>query len=130
LEPTVRAEDSEIWVTWNPEKDGSATDSRFRKHADKLEGNAMVVEVNYHDNPWFPAPLDALRRRQMETHDPATYAWIWEGAYRQNSDAQVFNGKYRIEAFEAMPGWDGPYFGVDFGFAQDATTGVKCWIAD
>ena len=130
LEPTVRAEDSEIWVTWNPEKDGSATDNRFRKHADKLEGNALVVEVNYHDNPWFPAPLDALRRRQMETHDPATYAWIWEGAYRQNSDAQVFNGKYRIEAFEAEPGWDGPYYGVDFGFAQDPTTGVKCWIAD
>ena len=29
LEPTVREHQSEIWVTWNPEKRGSATDERF-----------------------------------------------------------------------------------------------------
>ncbi len=33
LSPTVREEGSEIWVTWNPERDGSATDKRFRKEA-------------------------------------------------------------------------------------------------
>jgi len=32
LSPTVREEGSEIWVTWNPERDGSATD---------IEGEAL-----------------------------------------------------------------------------------------
>jgi len=89
LEPTVRAEGSEIWVTWNPELDGSSTDKRFRKQMAELEGNPLIVEVNYDDNPWFPEPLEALRKRQQRTLDPNKYAWIWEGAYLENSDAQV-----------------------------------------
>lgn len=128
LEPTVRTEGSEIWVTWNPELDGSTTDLRFRKQMDELEGNSMIVEMNYGDNPWFPAPLEALRKRQQRTLDPNTYAWIWEGAYRQNSDAQVFANKYIIEDFEPEAHWDGPYHGLDFGFSQDPTAAVKCWI--
>lgn len=130
LEPTVRSDDSEIWVTWNPELDGSATDQRFIKDADELEGDSLVVEVNYNDNPWFPTPLDALRRRQKRTLDPNTYAWIWEGAYRQNSDAQIFNHKYSVREFEPQEHWDGPYYGLDFGFSQDPTAAVKCWVGD
>ncbi len=126
LEPTVRSDDSEIWVTWNPELDGSSTDTRFRKG--ELEGNSMVVEMNYQDNPWFPNVLNDLRNRQQRTLDPNTYAWIWDGAYRQNSDAQVFNNKYSIKEFEPAYDWDGPYCGLDFGFSQDPTAAVKCWI--
>lgn len=29
LDPTVGEDDSEIWATWNPERDGSITDKRF-----------------------------------------------------------------------------------------------------
>lgn len=128
LEPTVRTEGSEIWVTWNPELDGSTTDVRFRKQLDELEGGSMIVEMNYGDNPWFPQVLEDLRKRQQRTLDPNTYAWIWEGAYRQNSDAQVFANKYRIDSFEPKDHWDGPYHGLDFGFSQDPTAAVKCWI--
>lgn len=128
LEPTVRAEGSEIWVTWNPELDGSSTDKRFRKQMAELEGNPLIVEVNYDDNPWFPEPLEALRKRQQRTLDPNKYAWIWEGAYLENSDAQVFAGKYRVDEFEPQPNWDGPYNGLDFGFSQDPTAAIQCWI--
>lgn len=31
LLPTIREEGSEIWITWNPKFDGSATDLRFKK---------------------------------------------------------------------------------------------------
>lgn len=130
LEPTVREAGSEIWITWNPEKDGSPTDKRFWKDRGKLEGDSLVVEVNYPDNPWFPAPLEALRKRQQETLDQNTYAWIWEGEYRQNSEAQVLNGKVLVSEFEPSDDWNGPYYGIDFGFAQDPTTGVKCWVAN
>ena len=26
--------------------------------------------------------------------------------------------------------WNGPYYGLDFGFAQDPTAAVRCWIHD
>ncbi|MDU4299885.1 MAG: terminase large subunit, partial [Eikenella corrodens] len=33
-------------------------------------------------------------------------------------------------AFTPRDDWDGPYFGLDFGFSQDPTAAVKCWIYD
>jgi len=125
LLPTVRADGSEVWITWNPELDGSPVDKRFRK---EIAGDAKIVELNYADNPWFPAVLDGERRNDQRNLDPETYAWIWDGAYRENSVAQIFANKYRISEFEAGADWDGPYFGLDFGFSQDPTAGVKLWI--
>lgn len=125
LLPTVREEGSEVWVTWNPELDGSPVDNRFRK---KLPESCNVVELNYSDNPWFPEVLDLERRSDYSRLDPQTYAWVWDGAYRENSDAQVFSGKYRIAEFEPDKDWDGPYDGLDFGFAQDPTAAVRCWV--
>jgi len=136
LFPTVREEgmvngvpwNSEIWLTWNPELEGSPVDKRFRQNCPH---NAIVVEMNYTDNPWFPQVLDEERLNDREVMDDATYAWVWEGAYRKNSDAQILNGKYRVMDFDrdALEG-DGPYFGVDWGFSQDPTAGLKLRIND
>lgn len=127
LAPTVRESGSEIWVTWNPEKDGSATDKRFRKSP---PSRSKIVRLNCEDNPWFPAELEQERLDDRARLDDQTYAWIWEGAYRENSEAQILSGKYRIDEFEPQQGWDGPYHGLDWGFAQDPTTAVRCWIHD
>lgn len=127
LRPTVREAGSEIWVTWNPEKDGSPTDIRYRKN---LPANSKIVELNYTDNPWFPPELEEERLNDRNLLDDQTYAWIWDGTYRENSDAQILSGKYRVAEFEPAADWDGPYFGIDWGFSQDPTAGVKCWIND
>lgn len=128
LLPTVREEGSEVFVSWNPELDGSPTDTRFRKTTPE---SWRGVEVNYNDNPWFPEVLDLERRSDYERLDPQTYAWVWEGAYRENSDAQVFSGKYKIGEFTPdSDKWHGPYNGLDFGFAQDPTAAVVCWVHD
>lgn len=127
LDPTVREEGSELYISYNPERDGSPTDKRFRKTKSK---SIRCVEMNYTDNPWFPDVLDVVRCDDMSRLDQATYDWIWNGAYRENSDAQILNGKYRVEEFAPGDNWDGPYFGVDWGFSQDPTAGVKCWIHD
>ncbi|UOO89520.1 phage terminase large subunit [Vitreoscilla massiliensis] len=125
LTPTVRENDSEVWVTWNPEAKGSATDTRFRVTP---PSDAIIVEMNYTDNPWFPAVLEQERLDDMRRLSPEEYAWIWEGAYRTQSEAQVFRNKYRIQAFEPQSNWQGPYYGLDFGFANDPTAGVECYI--
>jgi phage terminase large subunit len=125
LEATVfRQPKSEIIVLWNPRDEGSPVDKRFRQSA---PANALITEINWQDNPFFPPGLDELRRREQQRLDPATYAWVWEGAYRQNSHAQVFHGKVHVEEFEPGPQWDGPYYGGDFGFSQDPTAAVEVW---
>ncbi|TZG25593.1 PBSX family phage terminase large subunit [Sphingomonas montanisoli] len=126
LEATVfRQPKSELWALWNPRLEGSPVDMRFRKHP---PDNAITAEVNHFDNPFFPAGLDKLRRREQERLDPATYHHVWEGGYLVNSDAQVLAGKWRVQEFEPKDSWDGPYQGGDFGYAQDPTAAVRCYI--
>ncbi|HID9706254.1 TPA: PBSX family phage terminase large subunit [Serratia marcescens] len=127
LSPTVREEGSEIWVTWNPERDGSATDKRFRKEAGD---DCITVEMNYTDNPWFPDVLEGERLNDERRLDPATYAWVWEGAYLENSDKQVLAGKYRIAEFSDSLWKEAErlFFGADFGFAKDPNTLVRSFI--
>lgn len=129
LDPTVRESGSEIWVTWNPEKDGSATDKRFRKQPDD---NTIVVEMNYTDNPWFPDVLEKVRRRDKKNLDDQTYAWIWEGAYLENSDKQVLANKYVVQSFpdDLWKKADRLLFGADFGFAKDPNTLLRQFILD
>ncbi|MEY0153955.1 PBSX family phage terminase large subunit [Providencia rettgeri] len=127
LAPTVREAGSEIWVTWNPEKDGSATDKRFRKEP---PDNAIVVEMNYDDNPWFPSVLEEERLNDQARLDAATYAWIWEGAYLENSDKQVLANKYVVQSFpdDLWKQADRLLFGADFGFAKDPNTLIRMFI--
>ena len=125
LLPTVRESGSEIWVTWNPEEKGSATDLRFRQYQDE---SMAIVEMNYSDNPWFPDVLEQERLRDKARLDDATYRWIWEGDYLEQSEAQIFRDKFQELEFKPNGDFSGPYFGLDFGFAKDPTAGVKCWI--
>jgi phage terminase large subunit len=126
LEATVfRQPRAELWAVWNPRLDGSPVDLRFRKRPPE---NARVCEINWSDNPFFPDGLDKLRKREKQRLDPATYAHVWDGAYLENSDAQIFAGKVEVREFEPQPGWNGPYYGGDFGFSQDPTAAVEVWI--
>ncbi|EMF7616528.1 PBSX family phage terminase large subunit [Providencia stuartii] len=129
LAPTVREAGSEIWVTWNPERDGSATDKRFRKEP---PDNAIIVEMNYDDNPWFPSVLEEERLSDQSRLDPNTYAWIWEGAYLENSDKQVLANKYVVKSFpdDLWKKADRLLFGADFGFAKDPNTLIRMFILD
>lgn len=126
LEATVfRQPKSELWALWNPRSTDSPVDKRFRQSP---PDNALIQELNWQDNPWFPEGLETLRKREQERLDPNTYAHVLEGAYLINSDAQVLGGKWRVADFAPQPDWDGPYQGGDFGFAQDPTMAVRVWI--
>jgi len=126
LEATVfRQPKSEIWALWNPRDEGSPVDKRFRVNP---PASALVAFVNWSDNPFFPDGLEKLRLLHLERLDPATYAHVWDGAYLQNSNAQVFHGKVHVQEFEPGDRWDGPYFGGDFGYSQDPTAAVEVWI--
>jgi len=130
LIPTVRDQaadggwQSEIWLTWNPESPTSATNQRFRVN---VPDDAKIVELNWQDNPWFPDVLNAERLEDLVKR-PDTYDHIWEGKYLVITDAQVFRGLFEVDEFAIGANFDGPYHGLDFGFSQDPTAAVQCYI--
>ena len=128
LIPTIRAPNSEFIIIYNPKRRDSWVAQQF--DGDTLPPRTALVTVNAEDNPWFPPVLEEQRKYDRENLDPALYRHIWEGAYYEQSDAQVFAGRYRVADFVPDAGWDGPYYGLDFGFSQDETAGVKAWIHD
>lgn len=86
LIPTLREEDSELWVTWNPKRKHSATDERFM---DSKDPRVKVVLLNWRDNPRFPAKLERDRLRDLEER-PDTYSHVWEGEHVQTVDGAYY----------------------------------------
>lgn len=86
LIPTIREEDSEIWVSWNPESKLSATNQRFRVNT---PSNANLVEMNWSDNPFFPKVLE-LERLEDKEKRPLSYDWIWQGDYLTAHDGSFY----------------------------------------
>ncbi len=130
LIPTIRDQSlvgrwsSEIWVTWNPEDEESATNQRFRVAPPE---DSKIVELNHQDNPWFPEVLEKARLEDMRVR-PDTYDHVWEGTYLVITEAQIFRNRFEVDEFEPLRSWDGPYHGLDFGFSQDPTAANQCYI--
>lgn len=126
LIPTIRKPASEIWVTFNP---AMPTDPTYRRFIEAPPARAIVRRVRFTDNPWLPT---VLREEQEELlrRDPEAHANVWGGEPWTRSDAQVLAGKYQIDEFTPLPTWQGPYYGADWGFAQDPSVLVRVWIAD
>jgi hypothetical protein len=59
LRPTIRVKGSQLWANWNPRRKSGAIDDFLRA---KKPDNAVVVQANWRDNPWFPDVLDEERR--------------------------------------------------------------------
>lgn len=86
LIPTLREDDSELWITWNPERKTSATHKRFRLSTDP---RYKIIELNWRDNPRFPAKLERDRvRDQMER--PDQYGHVWEGEFRSTIEGAYY----------------------------------------
>lgn len=79
LIPTLREEISELWLTWNRERENSATNKRFGAASDN-DPRVKIVEMSWKDNPWFPDILNRVRLKDQRER-PDQYDHIWEGAF-------------------------------------------------
>lgn len=79
LTPTIRAKNSEIWVTYNPQLDTDPIHELALTDPETAEFTIISIEMNWYDNPWFPAVLEAERRQAQATLLKAMYEHIWEG---------------------------------------------------
>lgn len=87
LRPTIRKEGSEIWFSWNPRHDTDAVDKFFRGGV-KPKG-AIVCEVQWHDNPWFPAALRDDKDLDY-ANDPEMAEHVWGGGYEVVTEAAYY----------------------------------------
>lgn len=128
LRPTIRNSGSELWFSWNPDNEADAVDSFFRQMVENKANDFCLVHVNFYDNPFLPDEL--LKEQEYDRkHNPSTYDHIWLGGYNTKSDACIFKNKFIIDDFTSE-NLGTPYHGLDFGFANDPTAGVKCFVCD
>lgn len=78
LRPTIRAEGSELWFSWNPRHDSDPVDRFFRA---KPPADAIVVKANWNDNPWLPKVL--LQEIAEDREDAERFAHVWGGDYER-----------------------------------------------
>lgn len=125
LRPTIRAEGSELWFSWNPDQETDPIDMLLRGKNRIPAPDALVVEANYRDNPWFPEVL----QKEMawdQRRDPDKFAHVWLGGYQRNSQARVFKN-WSIEEFDTPAGATFR-LGADWGFSVDPTVLVRCFL--
>ena len=96
LIPTIRKENSEIWVTFNPELETDETFQRFVVHA---PDNAIVQKINWSDNPWFPNTLRE-EKDQLKARDLQAYNNVWEGLCRVTVDGAIFAEQMQQAEFD------------------------------
>jgi len=86
LDPTIRKENSEIWITFNPRFE---EDTVYNKFIRSEMPNAHVVKINYQDNCYFP---DVLRDQMnhMKESDYDLYRHIWLGECKKIGDTRLF----------------------------------------
>jgi len=120
LIPTVREENSEIWVTWNPENKNSSTHRRFRQNTPE---GLKITNVNWRDNPFFPKVLELARQEDLELR-PESYDHIWEGDFLVHVDGAY----YMTEMRDARQG--GRVSGVPYDPALPVTTAWDLGVGD
>jgi phage terminase large subunit len=86
LIPTIRKDNSEIWLSFNPDLETDPVSQRFIVHPPP---DSKVVKVNWRDNPWFNDILNKERLHCLAT-DPDNYPNIWEGEHRPAVEGAVY----------------------------------------
>jgi predicted phage terminase large subunit-like protein len=89
LRPTIRAQDSELWFSWNPNMSTDAIDEFFASEP----SNSILIHVNIFDNPFAPQTLLDECEEDRNNLDSEDFAHVWLGDYNVQSDALVFAPK-------------------------------------
>lgn len=147
LIPTIRKAGAEIWISYNPREPDDPTSLLVESLLTRED--AVVLDVNFSENPWFDQTSLKADMEAAYRTDPEEAAHVWGGQFRKRNDAQIYGGKYMKQDFEVphvrkligrdtenkpvyrlVPdeGWDGPYYGCDWGFSNDLLVGLKCWL--
>lgn len=97
LIPTIRKENSEIWISFNPKNILDATYQRFVINPPE---DCVNIRANYCDNPHFPEVL-RLEMEECKKRDYDLYLHIWEGEPVADSEFAIIKPKWIQAAVDA-----------------------------
>ena len=86
LIPTIRKDDSEIWITFNPSLE---SDEVYQRWVVNSSDNCINAKLNYRDNPWFPTVLEK-ERLHCKKVDPRGYPNIWGGKCKAAVEGAIY----------------------------------------
>jgi hypothetical protein len=99
LIPTIRANGSEIWITFNPDLEEDDTYQRF---VVSPPSNATVRLVNWNDNPWFPEELRA-EKDDLQAKDLDAYDNVWGGLTKRKVVGALWSKE--LIGLQRLPAW-------------------------
>lgn len=129
LIPTIRKENSFFMITFNPDQ---LSDPTYQRFIEKPPPNSLVTKINYYDNPYFPSELKD-EMEYLKSVDYDLYLHIWEGFVKTITNSQIFKNKFEIKEFDIKDFITEdkhiqPLYGLDWGFANDPTAIIRCFI--
>lgn len=96
LIPTVRAEDSEIWLSFNPDLED---DYIYQEFVVTPPSDSIVCKINWNDNPFFPKVL-LQEKNDLKKRNESEYLNVWEGQCKQAVEGAIFANELRIASEE------------------------------
>lgn len=98
LEPTIRKEGSEIWISMNRKEE---TDPLWVAVAANPDDRTYVCKVNYYDNPFCTEELK-LQAEKCKNTDYESYLHIWEGEPEQQGNEKLISAMAVKKAIETV----------------------------
>ncbi len=86
LIPTIRADGSEIIMSFNPQLESDETFQRFIVNPPP---DCVSAHMSYKDNPWFPEVLEQ-ERKHCERANPDDYPNIWLGLCKPAVEGAIY----------------------------------------
>lgn len=96
LDPTIRKEGSEIWLSLNREEE---MDPVWKALALKDDADVILRKVNFYDNPYCPENMKKLALK-MKRDNYDEYLHVWEGEPRNEAGNHLIGREEVYRAFE------------------------------
>ena len=123
LIPSVRADNSQVIVSLNPQKSTDYIYTQYIKSENIDNSYSIAIKVNYNDNPFLPEVLDRDRLRDLKTLPREVYLHIWEGETNDYNDLKVINTEL-IGYFDNNQTFDYRYLVLSIDTATSVKSGA------
>lgn len=104
IEPTIRAEGSQIWLIWNPDE---LMDFIYQKFVVNTPKNCIKQEINWENNPYLTQTMLDVIHEAYRT-DPEGSEHTYGGVPKTGADKSVINYLFILAAVDAHKklGWE------------------------
>lgn len=123
LIPSVRADNSQVIVSLNPQKSTDYIYTQYIKSENIDNSYSIAIKVNYNDNPFLPEVLERDRLRDLKTLPREVYLHIWEGETNDYNDLKVINTEL-IGYFDNNKTFDYRYLVLSIDTATSVKSGA------